>query len=316
MDTYPLWNQFYQHFEEYIQRLPRHKYITEVLFTNDIESSPNILLYGPHGFPHTLLMEYAISKFLSIPFPIQKRTPVWNQNFPYIETDYYFELDLGHPDFPKDIQDIIDFLLTIIRNKCIHLSRHMILLKNIDLIHNNNSQAFRVILERFSNNVLFIASTHRINKLEPPLLSRMQLHRVPLLTEEENKTLLHKLTNKTTIRYYDQNIVKNIFFNEPSVMKKIKTIPTLSYPPLKEIIDTKVSKEELRKFAFKLFQQNIPIRDIVMDLLSSFQKEEEKHLFLQEATNTEHLSCISDPSKMSFYIEHILHMYYHYKHSV
>ena len=314
MSAFPLWDKFYQCFPDYLPLFPYHFYVAGQLFSQDINASPNILLYGPKGFPYMLLVEYAISRKMNTIYPIQKRTPVWN-SMPYIETDYYFEMDMAHPEFPKNIQEMIEFLLSIVRNKCIYLDRHIIILKNLNVLHRNNSQAFRVILERFSGNVLFLATTHHINQLEPPLLSRMISFRIPLPTEEQQKALLHKLTNKKTIRYVERNLIQNIFFNEPSVIKQIKTLPTLAYPPIQELIDRPFDKEELRKLSYKLFQQSITISTITMDLLSSLP-EEQGHLFIQQAADIEHMSCVTDASKESFFIEHLLNIYSSYKYNL
>lgn len=309
--SFPLWTKFYEQFHEFLPLLPYHSYLCEQLFAGDIESSPNILLHGPLGFPHTVMVEYALAQKTNSTYPIHKRFPVWNQ-MTYVETDAYFEIDMAHPGFPQDIQTMIEFLVSIVRNKCILLSRHIMVLKNLDVLHHNNPQAFRVLLERFSGNVLFIATTHKINHLEAPILSRMLTFRVPLPTEEQNKAVLHKISGKKTIRIKDRNLLHNIFLNEPSVLRKIKTIPVLEYPPLQECMDRPLSTEELRKMAYRLFQQGISIRTMTLDLLSSIPSEIDKHAFLMEASSIEHIAAMSDPSKVCFFIEYILNIYNSY----
>ena len=308
MATFKLWDTFYNSFEEYIELLPAYKFIYLQLLNNDIETSSNILTYGVPGFPHILLLEFYIAKLFNTTFPITKRSHIWNE-LPYVETDYYFEIDMAHPEFPKDIDMIINFLLSIIKNKCIYLSRHIFILKNIDVIHNNNSQAFRVILERFSGNVLFIATTNKLNMIERPILSRMILFRIPIPSEAEQKLILYKLTNKKTIRYIDRNLVKNIFFNETPIIAQIKVLPTLLYPPIQEFIDTTCDKETVRKFAYKLYQHGISIQYIVIDLLHFIEDENTKINFISKVTDIECISCKTDSSKVCFFIEFILHIY-------
>lgn len=304
MATFKLWDTFYTSFEEFIELVPAYKVIHLKLLNNDIDTSSNILTYGHPGFPHILLLEYTIAKMFNTPFPISKRTHVWNE-LPYVETNYYFEIDMQHPEFPKDIDTIIHFLLSIIKNKCIYISRHIFILKNIDVIHNNNSQAFRVILERFSGNVLFIATTNKINMIERPILSRMFLFRIPIPSEEEQKAILHKLTNKNTIRYLGRNLIKNIFFNETSKIK----IPKLLYPPIEEFVENKNDKESVRKFAYKLYQHSITIQDIVKDLLQFIPEEKDQIQFIENVTEIEYMSCKTDSSKVCFFIEYILHTF-------
>lgn len=301
-----LWYKFYNNFDDYLQFLPIHKSICDQMINNKIESSPNILTYGSTGFSHLILIEYSISKIVKCKYPIPKRHHTWGK-MPYVETDYYFELDMAHPEFPKKIESLIQFLLGIIHNRCIYLSRHIFILKNIDVIHRNNPQAFRVILERFSDNVMFIATTNKINMIEPPIISRMLRFRIPVPSEEEQKVLLHILTGKSKIRYSGRNFIKNIFFNEEPILKQVKTIPDLLYPPLKEFVDTQNhTKEDLRKFAYKLYQHSISIPDIVKDLM----KFVPNHLieeFISKVTEIELMACKADESKMCFFIEYILY---------
>lgn len=301
-----LWNKFYNNLEEYLPLLPNHKCICDQMIHNKIESSPNILTFGAAGFSHLILIEYSISKIVKCKYPIPKRTHLW-EKMPYVETDYYFELDMAHPEFPKKIESLIQFLLGIIHNRCIYLSRHIFILKNIDVIHRNNPQAFRVILERFSDNVMFIATTNKINMIEPPIISRMLRFRIPVPTEEEQKVLLHVLTGKSKIRYSGRNFIKNLFFNEEPVLKQVKVIPDLLYPPLKEFVDSKNhTKDDLRKFAYKLYQHSICIPDIVKDLMK-FVPNHLVEEFISKVTAIELMACQADETKMCFFIEYILY---------
>jgi len=52
-----------------------------------------------------------------------------------------------------------------------------------------------------------------------------------------------------------------------------------------------------------------------MDLLSSLP-EEQGHLFIQQAADIEHMSCVTDASKESFFIEHLLNIYSSYKYNL
>jgi DNA polymerase III delta prime subunit len=298
-----LWNLFYMHFLEYLKDLPFYNYIIDHVSHLDIQTSPNLLFYGPKGFPHSLLIEAAICKKFNLKFPIQKRFPKWKDLFSYTETDYYFELDCFHPEFTTDLTVLMDFLLNISKHKCIHIERHIIIIKNIEFFHNNNSQSLRVLFERFYNNVLFICTSNHINKIEPPIQSRMQLIRVPLPKESEQKNLLEKLTKSKKYIYIDRNFVRNIFFTEHKLQE------TLNYLPIKEFIKQKQSKEDIRKLSLKLFQQSISIKYIILDLLT-FIPDSKKVDFLSEACKIEHQSTYLDPSKISFYIELILHLFF------
>jgi hypothetical protein len=307
-----LWDTFYADFGEYIQLIPAYQRIYKQFVNNDIgESSPNVLTYGAPGFPHVLLIEYSIATLVNTTFPISKRYLAWN-SCPYIETDYYIEIDMHHPDFPKEIQVIIDFMINIIKNKCIYLRRHIFILKNVDAIHRNRSQAFRNIFEQFSSSVMFIATTNKAHLLEAPIKSRMTMFRIPLPTEEEQKAILHKVTKSPTIRYIDRNLVKNIFLNEPIVLKQKSKLSTLHYPPLQDFINRTYNQDEIRKFSFKLYQHNITIPTIAIDFLS-FVPDANIPDFVRDAATLDHMCCQSDQSKMCFFIESILYIFYKYR---
>lgn len=301
-----LWSTFYNNFYEYLLLLPFHNYIVEQLININILDNPNILLYGAKGFPHNILIETAIAKKFNLQLPIQKRYPTWNNLFSYVETDYYFEIDCHHPEFPSDLNIILDFLLTISKHKCMHLDRHIIIIKNIDFFHHNNSQSIRVIFERFYNNSLFICTTNSINKIEAPIQSRMQLYRIPLPSHKEQEVILERLIGHNKYIYHDRNFVKNIFFNEHTIRE------TLLYPFIKEFITTCKNKEDIRKFSLKLFQQNISIKELILDLLN-YIKKDYIYDFLEKCSIIEYNSLHLDSSKISFYIEMILLIFFRYK---
>jgi DNA polymerase III delta prime subunit len=301
-----LWNTFYIHFFEYVLLIPFYNYIVNQLVNINILENPNILLYGAKGFPHNLLIETAIAKKFNLKLPIKKRYPVWNNLFSYIETDYYFEIDCRHPEFPSDLTVILDFLLTISKHKCMHLDRHIIIIKNIDFFHHNNSQSIRVIFERFYNNSLFICTTNSINKIEAPIQSRMQLYRVPLPSQREQSIILEKLTGNKDFIYIDRNFVKNVFFNEHTIQE------ITIFPAIKEFVTSCKNKEDIRKFSLKLFQQNISIKELILDLLNHIHKNK-IYDFLEQCTAIEYQSMHLDSSKICFYLELILLIFYRYK---
>ena len=183
------------------------------------------------------------------------------------------------------------------------MERHIIIIKNIEFFHNNNSQSLRVLFERFYNNVLFVCTSNHINKIEPPIQSRMQLIRVPLPKESEQKVLLEKLTKSKKFIYIDRNFVRNIFFTE----HKLEYV--LNYPPISDFTKQKQSKEDIRKFSLKLFQQSISIQFIILDLLT-FLPDSKKADFLSDTSKLEYQSNHLDGSKVSFYVELILHLFF------
>ena len=300
--TFQHWEQFYQQFPIYLEKLPYHKYVCESLLTGDLNHLPNCLLYGPKGFPIELLIEYSLACYFKTSFPIQKRYPIWNQSLPYTETNYYFCIDTEHPEFPKDIEDLVQFIKGIVQTKCIHLTRHIIVLKNMDQIANRkNSFCFRVLLERFSQNVLFINTTHHIQMIESPLLSRMTLYRIPLPTSNQLYEILSMIhPNLDTLP--DTRNLCLLLFHLPST-----DFSTLYYPPIVELKKKKLSCIEIRQLCYKIFQYQIAICDVIQDGLQLLDTDDDRREWILETAMIEHRSVISDPVKKYYYMEWILH---------
>ena len=300
--TFQHWEQFYQQFPIYLEKLPYHRYICESLLTGDLNHLPNCLLYGPKGFPYEILIEYSISKYFNTSFPIQKRYPVWNQSLPYTETNYYFCIDTEHPEFPKEIDGLVEFIKSIVQTKCIHLTRHIIILKNMDQIaHRKNSFYFRVLLERFSQNVLFINTTHHIQMIEAPLLSRMTSYRVPLPKKDDLIAILYDLCPSLSSIPDTRNLCLCLFHLPNG------DFSTLHYPPIVELKKKKMTTLELRQLCYKIFQYQISVREVIQDCLNLLDQDEQRHHWIVESVSIEHRSILSDPVKKYYYIEWILH---------
>lgn len=300
--TFQHWEQFYQNFPIYLDKLPYHKYVCESLLTGDLNHLPNCLLYGPKGFPIELLIEYRLACYFKTSFPIQKRYPIWNQTLPYTETNYYFCIDTEHPEFPKDIEDLVQFIKGIVQTKCIHLTRHIIVLKNMDQIANRkNSFCFRVLLERFSQNVLFINTTHHVQMIEAPLLSRMTLYRIPLPSKNQLYDILSMIhPNLETLP--DTRNLCLLLFHLPST-----DFSTLYYPPIVELKKKKMTSIEIRQLCYKIFQYQIAICDVIQDGLQLLDTDDDRREWILETAMIEHRSVISDPVKKYYYMEWILH---------
>lgn len=298
------WEQFYQHFPIYLDKLPYHKYVCDTLLTGDLNYLPNCLLYGPKGFPMDILIECSIANYFNIPFPIQKRFPIWNDSLPYTETNYYFCIDTEHPEFPKEIDDLVQFIKEIIQTKCIHLTRHIIILKNMDQIASHkNSFYFRVLLERFSQNVLFINTTHHIQMIEPPLLSRMKVDRVPLPKINEIHTILSMLQPILPSLPNNRNLCLALFH------LPCTDYSTLHYPPIVEIIKKNMTSLEIRQLCYKIFQYQISVSEIIQDCLKLISTDTDAISWITETAIIEYRSAVSDPVKKYYYMEWILHQF-------
>lgn len=305
---YKYWNLFYQNFDKILPILPYHKYTSESIFFGNFNTIPNSLLYGPKGFPFETLVEYAISKLFSCDFPIQKRYPIWNETLPYIETNYYFCIDTEHPEFPKDIQSLTDFIKHIVQTKCIYLDRHIIVLKNIDTIANKNTCfIFRVLLERFSQNAFFICTTHHYQMIEKPLLSRMQAYRIPLPTISQINTIIQLIKPDFNNTITNRNLAFTLFHLD-NLPKQV-----LQYPPLTETLNKSLTPTEIRQLSYKLFQYKITLSELISDCMLFIQEDNQKIKWIEQTSTIELCAKNTDPNKICFFIELILSIFEEYK---
>ena len=129
---------------------------------------------------------------------LNKKELIWNKNVPYYENQYFFEIDLNNPNIPNDFSFLTEMILFIIKNKPVASNKHLIILKNIDRL-GEYAFAFRIILEKFYNNVYFICTTHKKSKIESPIISRFSLIRLRLFTNEEIKFIDYKNNCNQTV---------------------------------------------------------------------------------------------------------------------
>jgi len=305
--SYKYWNLFYKNFETILSFLPYHKYTCDSIFFGDLNTIPNSLLYGPKGFPFETLIEYSISKLFSCEFPIQKRYPLWNDTLPYTETNYYFCIDTEHPEFPKDIQSLTEFIKHIVQTKCIYLERHIIIIKNIDTIANKNTCfIFRVLLERFSQNAFFICTTHQLQMIEKPLLSRMQCYRIPLPTIQQIQQILQIIKPD-----FNQDITTRQF---AFLLFHLDNIPKmLNYLPITETIHKSLTPLEIRVLSYKIFQYKITLSELITDCMSFITDDFQKIKWINQTSEIEMHAKNTDPNKICFYIELVLSIFEDYK---
>lgn len=194
LDT--LWNNFVERFSEfYNDEMPEHQSILNFLTHCSCPSMQNILLISRKGFPIDLLWGEALRKIYNLKtIPYANNHEKYEDIIPYQQCQYYFELDFEHPDIPKDISKVVDLIKFVSLSSPIFSNRHLWILKNIECIrHNYGLGPFRILLERFSSNVLFICTTTQPSHLDRSLQSRFTHIRIPLLQETNIKNILLKL---------------------------------------------------------------------------------------------------------------------------
>lgn len=276
----------------------------------DLEDASNLLFYGPVGFPIHHMIDYLLREIFG---PCTKQIATFAGDMEYTHTSHYFEFDFHHPNFGKNCTECIDALKQIIQSHAYDQRRHVVVLKNVDAALNQNRQMFRVLLERYSKNAVFICTTHSLSAIEAPLQSRFMLVRVPLLTEKDVFSILNELgyTLPDSVPI-SRNLLKmllivDIIQNQPS--SDIQMLCTLHYPPLSQldfVNPNNNSMEMLRTITNKICQTNISYKNIILDLLELVEPRR-KHAFLMIATDIEHDAVATNSSRRMFYIERLLY---------
>jgi hypothetical protein len=274
MNSQSVWNTFQTNFSTIIRNYPVYQDLLE-----DIADTPhNILLHCVHGFPIDLFIDEIIKRRFNIQTPsIYKNTAFWNKNIPYIENQYFFEINMMNPDIPKDISFMTEMILEIIKSKNVNQTKHFVIIKHIDLLKDYFFE-FRIILERYSKNVTFMCFTHTISQLETPIRSRFNIFRIPLFKSEDIQHIFENHLNYTLpkdISVHSRDIIKAIFLSdverqEPSILTR--EYCKYRFPLLYEFVITydhkKDNLQNIRNLSYKCCQYNVSIQDLVIDFLA------------------------------------------------
>lgn len=291
-----LWSQFVATFPELLQAIsPHHHSIAEHLITSSWEDISNIMIYGSVGFPYQLFVDFILSSKFGKTI---KKECIFSKSLTYYETPHYFELDIMHPNNQKALDELLDFVKHITSSSCINVeSRHIIILHNIDAI--KDKYAFRVLLERFSKNAMFIGVTTKLCAIDPPIRSRFYLIRTRLFEITEITHLMELLgVNHVPT---DRNVIRQIAMaTDPLINSKYY------FPPMKDFFDKhpNPSTEEIRALAFKACQHNVPISNIVIDLLQHVP-DDKQYWFISNAATIEHQLACTNRGRQPLYYEYL-----------
>jgi len=277
--------------------------------------SQNILLYGAHGFPTDLLIEEIVKNKFDI-LTVHKTECMWNKDIEYFYNPHFIEVDLMRPSATKHTHIILQQIKEIVQNKNISGNKHFIIIKHIDILKKNDYNSFRIILEKYSNNVCFLCLTHKPDKIDIPVKSRFVMIRVPLFQHSDICLIFEKYLNLPLNIYLKRqktrNIVHAIFIAQIEQNSKeslSKEFCTLRFPPIKEFMDSfKKSKnnlEHIRQFSYKCFQYNISISDLLHDILTIVSSQT-KFRVIQYTASLEHMLCLTNKGREPIYIESML----------
>jgi hypothetical protein len=240
----------------------------------------------------------------------KKQQHIWEKELIYNETPYFIEIDLGHIGQPKDIETTIKFLKNIITHKSLHQDKKTIIIYNIDVVCiKNKSYSFRVILENFSNNNIFICSTYNISCIENPIKSRFICYRIPLLSSENIQKIVNLYDppniNLATHFINKNNLQLSILYSQ---MPNTNIIPdiTYNYPPIIDIINNP-TYEKIRNISHKICINDISIADLIFDFIKYDPTNKAK--YLSYGCHVDHQCVLTDSYLRPIYIEYLLHIF-------
>ena len=270
----------------------------------------NLLLFSTIGFPMDLYIDEIIKAKFNLT-TIYKNECSWNKNIIYIENQHFFEIDLLNPNMTKDYSLITKLLLYIIKSKNL-VDKHFIIIKNIDLLE-KHFFAFRILLEKYSNNVYFLCTTFKLSKIENPIKSRFNLIRLPLFTLTEIKDIFNNLKIPLNKYCTTRNIIQALFIaqveiNEPELISY--EFCNYNYPPLfKFAMEKKINLNDIRLLSFKCCQYNISISQLTQDLLLTCN-DKKKSNFIKNASFIDNYLCKTNKGREPIYIENLLCQYF------
>ena len=269
------WDKLEETFPNIINDNKRYKLILE----NILLSSNNKLLYTPIGFPIDIFLNRLLIIIFNIKDPFNKTEHIWEKSIIYIENQYYIEIDLMNPENIKNIEKITSFLLHIITSKNVKMKKHYIVIKHIDLLSTLFCD-FRIILEKYSHNVVFICTTHFITKLETPIKSRFSTFRIPLFTFDEIQNIFNNYLkismNDYLLEIKTRDIIKALFISDierhPSSLEILtKEFVEFNFPPFVDFIknynNNKNNLYDIRSLSYKCCQYNVSILQIIQDFI-------------------------------------------------
>jgi hypothetical protein len=269
------WDKLEEVFPDIIDNNKKYKLILD----NILLSSNNKLLYTPIGFPIDIYLNRLLIRIFDIKGRFNKTEHIWEKSIIYIENQYYIEIDLHNPENIKNIEKITSYLLHIITSKNVKMKKHYIVIKHIDLL-SELFYDFRIILEKYSHNVVFICTTHYITKVEKPIKSRFSTFRIPLFTFEEIQDIFSNYLNISMNDYLletkTRNLVKAMFISEierhPSSGEILtKDFIEFNFPPFVEFIKSynknKNNLDDIRGLSYKCCQYNVSISQIIQDFI-------------------------------------------------
>lgn len=299
---------FKNNFEKIIEENNYYNNIFRFLYTYN----NNSLLYGAYGFPTDFFIDLVIKKKFNLT-NINKKECIWNKDLPYLYNQHFLEIDLLNPSVLKYKSQLAEFILNVIKNKNINNEKHLIIIKHLDKLSNDEFSSFRIILEKYSSNSYFICTTHKLDKIDAPIKSRFALLRMPLFYHNDIIHIFDNILkiplNKYLIKDKSRNIIKALFLVEierinPDLITN--NFSSLNFPLVDDFCKNhKKNITDIRQFSYKCFQNNISISNLLLDILK-YLPSNKKQYAIKIASEYDHYLNLTNLGKETIYIEGLL----------
>lgn len=300
-----------------IRGLTNFQHITKVLSEGFDDNLPNVLLYGSkQGIPHTILWDAAVQSKYGV---FRRNTCIWNKQWTYQETPFFFDIDLAHPSQPKDISTLSDFLKEIVVHTCMHAVRHVFFLRNIDSVcAKNGSSMLRVMFERYASTAWFVCSTYKLGVLEPPIRSRFFTLRVPMPSEHDIESMFRSMdmeTPEACSRHHVTNfslalLIASIEPHHEKLPHTLDDVCCFHAPFLVDAIrsNSQPSMDDVRNLTQKLVAHGYTIAEVTQDLLAtdSVIKPSKRSAFLAFSAHVDHMCSKTERFRKSLFMEWLL----------
>jgi DNA polymerase III delta prime subunit len=141
----------------------------------------NILYYGANNTINDKIIDKTLNN--------QLRT---HKNIKYFENNQYLS-------FPTLNIHILTFIKSLIQTTTINNIIRKIILFNIEQLDTECMTFLRIVLEKYSNTTIFIATTIKRSKIDKPILSRFCLIRIPIENHIIENTPVKNINIKPTL---------------------------------------------------------------------------------------------------------------------